>query len=127
AARAKATSQPAGQPSTPATHVSAGALSRLRRSDTIRVGRLLVCLPGLAPRLSRTCTMTIRPRRSVLYMPGSNTRAIEKARTLPVDGIIIDLEDAVAPDAKETARAQAIAAVQAGGFGAREVFIRING
>src|SRR5436190_7396853 len=71
--------------------------------------------------------MSFRPRRSVLYMPGSNARAIEKARTLPVDGIIIDLEDAVAPDAKETARAQAIAAVQAGGFGAREVFIRING
>src|SRR5262245_21983705 len=71
--------------------------------------------------------MSIRPRRSVLYMPGSNARAIEKARTLPVDGIIIDLEDAVAPDAKETARVQVAAAVAAGGFGAREVFIRING
>jgi citrate lyase subunit beta/citryl-CoA lyase len=71
--------------------------------------------------------MTIRPRRSVLYMPGSNARALEKARTLPADGIILDLEDAVAPDAKETARDQVVAAVKAGGFGAREVFIRVNG
>jgi citrate lyase subunit beta/citryl-CoA lyase len=71
--------------------------------------------------------MTIRPRRSVLYMPGANARAIEKARTLPVDGVILDLEDAVAPDAKEAARAQVLAAVKAGGFGRREVFVRING
>src|ERR1051325_11689240 len=71
--------------------------------------------------------MTIRPRRSVLYMPGSNARALEKAKTLPVDGIILDLEDAVAPDAKATARDQVVAAVKAGGFGAREVFIRVNG
>ena len=70
--------------------------------------------------------MTIRPRRSVLYMPGSNARAIEKARTLPVDGIILDLEDAVAPSAKEVARRQVIEAVEAGGFGRREVFVRIN-
>ena len=71
--------------------------------------------------------MTTRPHRSVLYMPGSNARAIEKARELPVDGVILDLEDAVAPAAKEQARAQVIDAVKAGGFGAREVFIRING
>jgi citrate lyase subunit beta/citryl-CoA lyase len=71
--------------------------------------------------------MTVRPRRSVLYMPGTNARAIEKARTLPCDGIIIDLEDAVAPDAKEAARAQVAEAVKAGGFGHREVFVRING
>ena len=71
--------------------------------------------------------MAIRPRRSVLYMPGSNARALEKAKTLPVDGVILDLEDAVAPDAKATAREQVVAAVKAGGFGAREVFIRING
>jgi citrate lyase subunit beta/citryl-CoA lyase len=70
--------------------------------------------------------MTIRPRRSILYMPGSNTRAMEKARTLPADGFIFDLEDAVAPEAKEIARRQAIEAAQAGGFGSREVFIRIN-
>ena len=71
--------------------------------------------------------MTIRPRRSVLYMPGSNARAIEKARTLPVDGVILDLEDAVAPEAKEQARNQVVEAVKAGGFGNREVFIRVNG
>src|SRR6185312_301170 len=70
--------------------------------------------------------MAVRPRRSVLYMPGSNARAIEKARTLPVDGVILDLEDAVAPDAKEQARDQVVAAVKAGGFGAREVFVRVN-
>jgi citrate lyase subunit beta / citryl-CoA lyase len=70
--------------------------------------------------------MKIRPRRSVLYMPGSNARAIEKARTLPVDCIILDLEDSVAPEAKVTARAQVSAAVAAGGFGSREVIVRIN-
>jgi len=71
--------------------------------------------------------MTIRPRRSVLYMPGSNARALEKAKTLSVDGIILDLEDSVAPDAKEAARKQVVDAVKAGGFGRREVFIRVNG
>jgi citrate lyase subunit beta/citryl-CoA lyase len=67
----------------------------------------------------------IRPRRSALYMPGSNARALEKARTLPADVLILDLEDAVAPDAKESARAQVSAAVAAG-FGPREVVVRIN-
>lgn len=71
--------------------------------------------------------MTIRPRRSVLYMPGSNARAIDKARTLPVDAVILDLEDAVAPDAKAQARDQVVEAVKNGGFGSREVMIRING
>ena len=71
--------------------------------------------------------MTVRPRRSVLYMPGANARALEKARTLPADGVILDLEDSVAPDAKDSARDQVVAAVKAGGFGAREVFIRVNG
>jgi citrate lyase subunit beta/citryl-CoA lyase len=71
--------------------------------------------------------MTIRPRRSVLYMPGSNARALDKARTLPADGVILDLEDSVAPDAKEAARQQVVEAVKAGGFGGREVSIRING
>jgi len=71
--------------------------------------------------------MTFRPRRSVLYMPGSNARAIEKAKTLPADGVILDLEDAVAPDAKAQARSQVADAVKAGGFGSREVFIRVNG
>ncbi|MEP9349646.1 CoA ester lyase [Xanthobacter sp. KR7-225] len=71
--------------------------------------------------------MSIRPRRSVLYMPGSNARALEKARTLPADGVILDLEDAVAPDAKTEARARVAETVKAGGFGPREVVIRING
>jgi citrate lyase subunit beta/citryl-CoA lyase len=71
--------------------------------------------------------MTFRPRRSVLYMPGSNARAIEKARTLPVDGVILDLEDSVAPEAKAAARQHVLDAVAAGGFGTREVIIRING
>jgi citrate lyase subunit beta / citryl-CoA lyase len=71
--------------------------------------------------------MTIRPRRSVLYMPGSNTRAIEKARTLAVDAIILDLEDSVAPDSKTSARKQVSDAVIAGGFGSRELIVRING
>ncbi len=68
----------------------------------------------------------IRPRRSVLYMPGSNARALEKARTLPCDALILDLEDAVAPDAKETARDAVRGAVGAGGYGPREVVIRVN-
>jgi citrate lyase subunit beta/citryl-CoA lyase len=71
--------------------------------------------------------MTIRPRRSVLYMPGSNARALEKAKSLPADAVILDLEDAVAPDAKSGARDQVCSAVSAGGYGAREVIIRING
>ena len=68
-----------------------------------------------------------RPRRSVLYMPAANARAIEKARDLACDVVILDLEDAVAPDAKDLARDQAVAAVMAGGFGRREVVIRVNG
>ena len=68
-----------------------------------------------------------RPRRSALYLPASNARAIAKARTLPADVIILDLEDAVAPDMKEEARAAALAAVTEGGFGHREVAIRANG
>ena len=68
----------------------------------------------------------VRPRRSVLYMPGSNARAMEKAQALPADAVILDLEDAVAPDAKEMARAQVCAAVKARRFGKREVVIRVN-
>jgi citrate lyase subunit beta / citryl-CoA lyase len=70
--------------------------------------------------------MQIRPRRSVLYMPGSNARALEKAKSIPADALILDLEDAVAPEAKETARAQVCAAVKAGGYGHRELIIRVN-
>ncbi|HEY2071088.1 MAG TPA: CoA ester lyase [Rhizomicrobium sp.] len=69
----------------------------------------------------------IRPRRSVLYMPGSNARAMEKAQSLPADAVILDLEDAVAPDAKEMARAQVCEVVKAKRFGKREVVIRVNG
>ena len=69
----------------------------------------------------------IRPRRSVLYMPGANARALEKARTLPADVLILDLEDAVAPDAKAVARSQVSDAVQADAYGSREVVIRVNG
>ena len=68
----------------------------------------------------------IRPTRSALYMPGSNARALEKAKTLAADAVILDLEDAVAPDAKVTAREQVCAAVAAGGFDPRQVVIRIN-
>jgi citrate lyase subunit beta/citryl-CoA lyase len=69
----------------------------------------------------------IRPRRSLLYVPGANARALDKARGLPADGIIIDLEDAVAPDAKDPARAQVAAALRQGGFARREVVVRVNG
>lgn len=67
------------------------------------------------------------PRRSVLYMPSSNERALEKAKTLPVDGLILDLEDAVGPDHKDAARENACAAAASGEYGQREVTIRING
>lgn len=72
-------------------------------------------------------TASIRPRRSVLYMPGSNLRALEKAKSLAADCVILDLEDSVAPHEKETARAQIMAALQAGGYGGRELIVRING
>ncbi len=67
-----------------------------------------------------------RPRRSVLYLPGNNERALEKARTLPVDGLILDLEDAVGPDHKESARENVCAAARSGDYGQREVTIRVN-
>ena len=70
--------------------------------------------------------MPIRPRRSVLYMPGSNARALKKAQSIPADALILDLEDAVAPEAKELARGQVCEAVRAGGYGRRELIIRIN-
>ena len=72
-------------------------------------------------------TEELRPRRSVLYMPSSNERALEKAKTIPCDGLILDLEDAVAPDAKQAAREAACAAASSGEYGAREVAIRVNG
>ncbi|MFO7854661.1 MAG: CoA ester lyase [Paracoccaceae bacterium] len=68
-----------------------------------------------------------RPRRSALYMPGAKARALEKARTLPADALILDLEDAVGPSEKDAARRMVVEAVRAGGFGPREVTIRVNG
>ena len=67
----------------------------------------------------------VRPRRSVLYMPGSNGRALEKAKTLPADGLIFDLEDAVAPDAKAVARQQVCEAVRTGEYGRRARIVRV--
>lgn len=72
-------------------------------------------------------TKNIRPRRSVLYMPGSNARAQEKAKTLSADALILDLEDAVAPDAKAEAREIVCANAASGGYGKREIIIRVNG
>jgi citrate lyase subunit beta/citryl-CoA lyase len=69
---------------------------------------------------------TTRPRRSALYLPASNAKAIAKARALPCDVVILDLEDGVAPDVKAAARSQAMAAVQEGGFGSRELVVRVN-
>ena len=71
--------------------------------------------------------MTIRPRRSVLYMPGANERALDKAKTIAADALILDLEDSVAPDAKVEARAKVATAVASQGYGGRELVIRING
>ena len=69
----------------------------------------------------------LRPRRSVLYMPGANERALEKAKGIPADALILDLEDAVSPDAKADARDRVCAAVANGGYGRRELAIRVNG
>ena len=68
----------------------------------------------------------VRPRRSLLFMPGSNARALEKARILAADVVILDLEDSVAPDAKGLARDQIAKAIAAGGFGKREIWVRTN-
>jgi citrate lyase subunit beta/citryl-CoA lyase len=76
---------------------------------------------------SDEATGPLRPRRSVLYMPGANERALEKAQTLPADALILDLEDAVAPDAKEEARTRVCDAVRSGAYGHRELAIRANG
>ncbi len=72
-------------------------------------------------------TPTVRPRRSGLYVPGSNGRALAKARALPADVLLLDLEDAVAPAAKDAARSQVLAALAEGGFGERELVVRVNG
>src|SRR6516164_5038454 len=113
-----AATQPSRQPSTPASHSSAAS---------IIAGRVARARFGRYAEKKGRIGMVIRPRRSVLYMPGSNARAIEKARALPVDAVILDLEDSIAPDGKEAARQQVSEAVLAGGFGGREIIIRING
>jgi citrate lyase subunit beta/citryl-CoA lyase len=77
--------------------------------------------------MTRPGPSTLKPLRSVLYMPGSNERALEKAKTIAADAIIFDLEDAVAPDAKPAARDAAAAAVRSGEYGGRELIIRVNG
>ena len=80
-----------------------------------------------APSAALPTPIVPRPRRSALYLPASNARALAKARTLPCDVVILDLEDAVAPEAKDEARDAAIAAIAQGGFGHRELVIRANG
>ena len=89
---------------------------------------LLFCRPTKCNHGTRDELMNarLRPRRSVLYMPGSNARALEKAKTLDADCLILDLEDSVAPDAKEAAREQVREAVSKGGYGHRELIIRVN-
>lgn len=77
--------------------------------------------------MTRSESSASRPRRSVLYMPGANERALEKAKTLDVDALILDLEDSVSPDAKTEARDRVCAAARSGEYGHREVVIRTNG
>ena len=77
--------------------------------------------------VSSLAAAQVRPRRSVLYMPGSNARAINKARTLPADAIVLDLEDAVAPEKKSEARGMVLEELRRGGFGQRELAVRANG
>ena len=83
--------------------------------------------PELAKAYARWRLTDLRPRRSVLYMPGANERALEKAQTIPADALILDLEDAVAPDAKPEARERVCAAATSGAYGSREIAIRANG
>lgn len=77
--------------------------------------------------MAEICPLSVTPRRSLLFMPASNARALEKARELPADGLIFDLEDAVAPDAKAEAREMAAEAVASGAYGGRDLVVRING
>src|SRR5436305_11624703 len=87
--------------------------------------RLEMLSPPFPPSFRGTEPMT-RPRRSLLFMPGSNARAHEKGRNLPADGLILDLEDSVAPEAKALARDQIAQTLATGGFGRREILIRTN-
>ncbi|MEZ5938797.1 MAG: CoA ester lyase [Hyphomonadaceae bacterium] len=106
----------------------AGASRRAPRLDLPGPVRHVCRDQGIGDAAGGTPQMTdIRPRRSVLYMPGANERALEKAKTLPADSLILDLEDAVAPEAKAEARDRVCAAVKAGGYGPRELIVRVNG
>src|SRR6266851_2787447 len=86
----------------------------------------LARLPGRHRERRRAMPKVLRPRRSLLFVPGSSPRALEKARTLPADGLIFDLEDAVGAEAKEGARAIIAAALTAGGYAPRELVLRVN-
>src|SRR5581483_1668088 len=110
-------------PRTPATRGSVGPFPPPCRSPFPSAGIYNVAAP---PIRGFPMEQPTRPRRSVLYMPGANRRALEKARTLPADGLIFDLEDAVAPEAKPAARAAVAAALAAGGYGRRELVLRVN-
>jgi citrate lyase subunit beta/citryl-CoA lyase len=91
------------------------------------VARFEIVAPrAMVRRTKRERSMTVRPRRSVLYMPGLNERALEKAKTLPADALILDLEDSVAPESKVAARDNVCEAVKGGGYGRRELVIRVN-
>src|SRR3954468_8551948 len=89
-------------------------------------GGALVIMPWSVQPEEPSMSAVSRPSRSVLFMPASNARALEKARSLGADGLIFDLEDAVAPDAKPAARESVARALAAGGYGARELFLRVN-
>src|SRR5688500_14591855 len=122
----------------PTEHSSSRSVPAIARStkrpDLSKGGSAQVCVSRHARIMSRrtmnrheVAEMHVRPRRSVLYMPGANERALDKAKTIPADALILDLEDAVAPDAKPAARDRVCEAVTSGGYGGREVTIRVNG
>src|SRR5262249_16292455 len=100
-------------------------IPRLRRAGLLLAAEGGFGLPWPPPEIERV-PMQIRPRRSVLYIPGSNGRALLKAKSIAADALILDLEDAVAPEAKAMARSQVCDAIRAGGYGRRELIVRIN-
>jgi citrate lyase subunit beta/citryl-CoA lyase len=103
------------------------AIAKATRCAKLCVARFEIVAPrAMVRRTKRERSMTVRPRRSVLYMPGLNERALEKAKTLPADALILDLEDSVAPESKVAARDNVCEAVKGGGYGRRELVIRVN-
>ena len=101
-------------------------LFRLKNFSVLMRMRPARLLPWLARPVSSAAAAAVAPRRSALYIPGSNLRALEKAKALPADTLILDLEDAVAPESKEIARRQIAEAVRSGAYGRRELVVRIN-